>query len=70
MEEMDKTIRKYTSLEAMKTDEYRDWQKLQPHERLDAAAALSIAAYGLKEPSANVSTRLQRTLVHLQRSQD
>ena len=27
---MDKTIRMYRSLEAMKADEYRAWQKLQP----------------------------------------
>jgi hypothetical protein len=38
---MDKTIRKYDSLEAMKADEYRQWQKLTPRERLDAAAGRS-----------------------------
>ena len=63
---MDKTIRRYTSLDAMKADEYRAWQKLAPHERLDAAAELSIGAYRMKEPSKNVSARLQRTLVRLQ----
>ncbi len=60
---MDKTIRKYTSLEAMKADEYRDWRMLSSSERLDAAAALSIEAYRLKDP--NAPTRLQRTLVRL-----
>ena len=62
---MDKTIRRYTSLDEMKRDEYRDWQSMLPRERMDAAAELSIGAYGLKDP-ANVSARLQRTLVRLQ----
>jgi hypothetical protein len=62
---MDKTIRKYDSLEAMKADEYRDWQKLTPGERLDAAAELSLAAFCPKESPLNVPARLQRTLVRL-----
>jgi hypothetical protein len=37
---MDKTIRRYTSLDEMKRDEYRNWQKMLPRERLDAAAEL------------------------------
>jgi len=64
---MDKTIRSYKHLDEMKADEYRAWQKLPPHARLDAAAELSISLYQLKEPSKNVPTRLQRTLVHLKR---
>ena len=67
---MDKTIRRYSSLEAMKADEYREWQKLAPHERLAAAAELSIAAYGMKEPSKSVPARLQRTLVRLQQPEN
>lgn len=63
---VDKTIHRYASLEAMKAAEYRAWQKLQPHERLAAAAELSIGAYRLKEPSEDVPSRLQRTLVRLQ----
>jgi hypothetical protein len=62
---MDKTIRKYDSLEAMKADEYREWQKRTPGERLDAAAELSIAAFSPKESPLNVPARLQRTLVRL-----
>jgi hypothetical protein len=61
---MNKTIRRYTNFEDMKRDEYRDWQKLSPIERLDAAAELSIGVYRFKDP--NVPERLQRTLVRLQ----
>jgi predicted DNA binding CopG/RHH family protein len=60
---MDKTIHKYDSLEAMKADEYRQWQRLTPRERLDAAAELSLAAFRTKE--SHVPVRLQRTLVRL-----
>jgi hypothetical protein len=66
---MDKTIRRYTSLDEMKRDEYRDWQKMLPRERLDAAAELSIGAYGLKD-QINVPARLQRTLVRLQQPEN
>ena len=62
---MDKTIRKYASLDAMKVDEYRDWQQLPVHERMKAAD-MTLAAYLTKEPALDVP-RLQRTLVHLQR---
>ena len=54
----------------MKADEYRMWQKLPPHERLAAAAELSIGAYRMKEPSKNVPARLQRTLVRLQQPEN
>ena len=67
---MDKTIRRYNNLEAMKADEYREWQKLPPHERLAAAAELSIGAYRMKDPSNNVPARLQRTLVRLQQPEN
>ena len=66
---MDKTIHRYSSLEAMKADEYRAWQKLQPHERLAAAAELSMWAFSLKEQS-SVPARLQRTLVRLQQPEN
>ena len=65
-EGMDKSIRVYTSLDEMKNDEYREWQKLQPHERLNAAAELSLSAQWGKESSRNVPRRLQRTLLHFQ----
>ena len=38
---MDKTIRKYTSLDEMKADEYRYWQSRPVHERMDAVEELN-----------------------------
>jgi len=67
---MDKTIRKYTSLDPMKSDEYRERQTLPPSERLNAAAALSIGVHRLKDSSKNVPARLQRTLVRLQQPEN
>ena len=63
---MDKSLHKFNSFEAMKADEIRQWQKLSPRERLNAAAELSIGAYSMKGPLKNVPARLQRTLVRLQ----
>jgi hypothetical protein len=63
---MDKTIRPFASLDAMKEDEYRDWQQLPVHERMNAVADITLAAYQTKETAPDVQ-RLQRTLVHLQR---
>jgi hypothetical protein len=63
---MDKAISTCTSLDDMKADEYRDWQKLPAHERMSAVAEMTLAAYRMKEPALDVR-RLQRTLVHLQR---
>lgn len=63
---MNKVIRKYTNLDALKTDEYQDWQKLPAHERMNAVAEITLAAYQMKEPTPDVR-RLQRTLVHLPR---
>ena len=65
---MDKTIRRYTSLDEMKADEYREWQELPAHERIDAISEITLAAYQMKDPTLDVR-RLQRTLVHLQRPQ-
>ena len=62
---MDKVIRQYSSFEAMKTDEYRDWQRLPVHERMSAVMELSLAAYKMKGQAPDVR-RLERTLVHLQ----
>ena len=62
---MDKVIRQYSSHEAMKADEYRDWQALPPEERMQAVAELTLAAYEMKGTAAD-APRLQRTLVHLQ----
>jgi hypothetical protein len=65
---MDKVIRKYTNFDALKTDEYRDWQKLPAHERMNAVVEITLAAYQMKEPTPEVP-RLQRTLVHLRRQE-
>jgi hypothetical protein len=67
-ERMDKTIRKYASLQEMKADEYRYWQSRPVHERLAAVSELTEEGYRLKgvEPDA---FRLQRTLVRIERLQ-
>jgi hypothetical protein len=62
---MDKTIRKFDSFEAMKADEYREWQAKPAHERISAISEITAFAYRLKDPSTDVR-RLQRTLVRLQ----
>jgi hypothetical protein len=66
---MDKTIQKYTSLDKMKADEYREWQALPGYVRLNPIVELSLAGYQLNEPTRDVQPRLQRTLIHLQRPQ-
>lgn len=66
---MDKTIRVYSSLAAMKTDEYLEWQQMEPYERLNAAAELSLGAYGAKESARHVSRGVPGTLVRIERSQ-
>jgi hypothetical protein len=65
---MDKTIRKYTDFDDVKDDEYLEWQALPVHVRLNAAAELSSMQYQWKDQTHDVQTRLQRTLVCLQRT--
>ncbi|MGO9262617.1 MAG: hypothetical protein ACLQU1_41000 [Bryobacteraceae bacterium] len=65
---MDKTIRKYTSFEEMKADEYRYWQSRPAHERLNAVSELTEELYAMKGAAPDVP-RLQRTVVHFQRPQ-
>jgi hypothetical protein len=65
-EPMHKVIRTYLSVDDMKTDEYREWQKLPAHERMNAVAEITLAAYQMKGSAPDVR-RLQRTLIHLQR---
>ena len=65
---MDKTIRKYTSFDAGKADEYRYWQSRPAQERMEATAEITLTAYALKGMAPDVP-RLQRTLVRLQRPQ-
>ena len=45
---MDKVIRKHTSFDVLKADEYRDWQALSPQERMDAVVEITLAAYHMK----------------------
>ena len=64
---MDKTIRKYASFDEMKGDEYRYWQSRPVHERVAAVAELTEEGYKLKGFKAD-AFRLQRTLVHFERT--
>lgn len=45
---MDLPVKKYTSLEEMKNDEYRYWQSRPAHERMAAVSELTTMAYRLK----------------------
>jgi hypothetical protein len=65
-ERMDKTIRKYTSLDEMKADEYRYWQSRPVHERTDAVSEITQDLYAMKGAAPDVPP-LQRTLVRVQR---
>ena len=64
---MDKTIRKYTSLDEMKADEYRYWQSRPVHERVNAVSELTQEQYEMKGMIQDVP-RLQRTLVRFERA--
>ncbi len=59
-------IRKYSSFDEMKADEYRYWQNRPAYERLDAVEEMIQTAYELKgweiEPDV---PRLQRPFVRL-----
>jgi hypothetical protein len=61
-------IRKYESLESMKDEEYRYWQGRPASERLAAVSEITTEMYRMKDPAFHVS-RLQRTLVAVQRAQ-
>jgi hypothetical protein len=64
--DMELTIRKYTSFDEMKADEYRYWQSRPVYERMDAVEEINRAAYEIKglelEPDV---PRLQRPFVRL-----
>jgi hypothetical protein len=64
---METILRRYTSFDEMKADEYRYWQSRPVHERMDAVEEMVLAAYALKgwevEPDV---PRLQRPFVRLQ----
>lgn len=61
-------MRAYVSIEAMKEDEYRDWQQRPAHERMKAVMEITLATYAMKGLAPNVR-RLHRTLVQLERPQ-
>jgi hypothetical protein len=56
---MEPIIRKYSSFDEMKADEYRYWQSCPVHERLDAAEELILEAYKLK--GEQLGTRCTKT---------
>jgi len=63
---MDTVLRKYTSFDEMKADEYRYWQSRPVHERMDAVEEINLTAYAFKgtEPEPDVP-RIQRSVVRL-----
>jgi hypothetical protein len=63
---MDKTIRRFSSLDEMKAEEHRYWRSVSACERLEAVSEITSEAYALKGQSTDVP-RLQRTLVRIQR---
>jgi hypothetical protein len=67
-ERMDKTIRKYTSFDEAKADEYRYWQSRPAQERMAAVSEITQELYAMKGAVPDVP-RLQRALVHLKRPQ-
>ncbi len=64
---MDKAIRKYTSFDEVKADEYRYWQGRPVHERVAAVSELNEQGYRMKGMPPD-AFRLQRTLVHFERT--
>ncbi len=64
--DMDKTIRRYSSLDEIKAGEYRYWQSRPVHERLDAVEEIIETAYALKGWKMVPDVpRLQRPFVRL-----
>lgn len=63
---MDKTVRKFGSVEEMKDEEYRYWQSVPPSERIAATYDHSVEAYRMKGIAAD-GQRLKRTLVRFER---
>lgn len=63
---MDMIVRRYSSLDEMKADEYRYWQSRSAQERMDAVEEMIQTAYNLKgwELKPDVP-RLQRPFVRL-----
>jgi hypothetical protein len=61
VERMDKTIRAYPSLDAMKADEYRDWQERPAHERMRAVKEITLAMYHRHLPDEGTGRRCSTT---------
>jgi hypothetical protein len=64
---VDRIVRKYSSFDEMKADEYRYWQSRPVHERVNAVSELTQEHYAMKGMVQDVP-RLQRTLVHFERA--
>jgi hypothetical protein len=60
---MDKTIRKYTSFDEMKADEYLYWQSRPAYERMDAVEEMIQTAYALK--GWELPSKMEKTIVRL-----
>jgi len=59
-------VRKYTSFDEMKADEYRYWQSRPAHERLDALDEIIQTAYALKGWELELDVpRSQRSFVRI-----
>ena len=65
---MDKAVRKFTSFQEVKDEEYRYWQSVPPAERIEAAFQFSVDMYRMKGIVADGSA-LRRSLVRVERSQ-
>jgi hypothetical protein len=52
---MDKRITRYNSLKAMKSDEYRSWQRVPGSERIRAVMDLNLDLYAMKGQAAETS---------------
>ncbi len=63
---MDRILRKYTSFDEVKADEYRYWQSRPVHERMDAVEEINRAACAMQGAKIEPDVpRLQRPLVRL-----
>ena len=64
---MDKTIRKFSSFEEMKNEEYRYWHSVSPAERFAAGHQLSVEGYRAYGHSAD-GAELKRVAVRIQQA--
>jgi hypothetical protein len=63
---VDKTLRKYTSFDEAKADEYRYWQSRPAHERMAAVSEITQELYAMKGEAPD-QPKLDRTLVRVKR---